>query len=391
MRADLLQLACVALSFVPALPSQNVTVPALLHGVEGGGSSNVPFGSSLACVYQCIYDAAELPWTGPRQIDGISLRADNGTPTAAGTAIAAKGYLDVSVKVSTTHRTSASASSVFEDNYGEDVTTVLSAVRMQLPAQPLVGVGPRPANVDLMFSSPWWYGLTPARGNQPPPGNLLVEIWVHAQPSGAYRLDGFGSCTAAASDFGNQGPGCAVPGVAGGPPVLESSPSMLAGSSFTWTVRNGPPNAPFLVAANLTNQGSLLGQTSLSLPFPLYDPANPNLPPPGVPMLRWPAPDCWLNIDPVATLFGLCDPAGTGVATVVLPAGRHLVGDTLFGQAILLVPTANPLQIVTTRGRQSTICGPLGVARIYAFYNSTATPPTSGAVQYGLGLVFEVR
>lgn len=212
------------------------------------------------------------------------------------------------------------------------------------------------------------------------------------------KLGNLGGCVAVASDFGNQGPACTVPpapGAPGGLPTLATSTSMQAGGAFTWTLTNGPANAPFLVAVNLTNQGGLYGQATLPLPYPLFDPANPSLPPPGIPALRWPAADCWFNINPVATVFSVCDAAGTGNITTMMPAGRQFVGLTLFGQAIVHSQTANPLQIVTTKGRQSTICGPLGVARIYAFYNGTGNPapppPTSGAAQYGQGMVFEVR
>lgn len=371
------------------LPGQNPTVPAALQGTEGNGSSSVPFGSSLACVYQCLYDAAELPWSGPRLISGIALRADNGTPLAAGTAIAAKGWLDVSVRISTTYRTAATASAVFAENRGEDSTLVLSMARIQLPAQPAQGIGPRPANIDLMFQTPWFYGLTPARPNQPPPDSLLLEILVHSQPAGSYRLDNLGSCLAAAADFGNQGPACTVPGAAG-QPALTTDPSMLAGSPFTWTVANAPANAPYVLFGALTSQGVLYGNPAYSLPYPLFDPSNPTQPSAAFAALRYAAPDCWFNLDPATTIFGVCDASGTGTLTVALPAGRTNVGLTLFGQALILAPTANALQMVTTKGRQSTICGPLGVARIHAFHSS-ATPPTSGAVAYGQAAIFEVR
>ncbi|MDO8349061.1 MAG: hypothetical protein Q7T30_02410, partial [Planctomycetota bacterium] len=107
-------------AFVGSLAAQNVTVPAVMNGVEGGGGTSIPFGSNLACRFQCVYDAQELPWTGPRMISGISLRADNGTPTTPGAAMPAKGYIDISVLMSTTHVSSATASGTFEDNYGED-------------------------------------------------------------------------------------------------------------------------------------------------------------------------------------------------------------------------------------------------------------------------------
>ena len=41
-----------------AVTAQSLTVPSSLAGVEGGSATNVPFGSNLACRYQCIYDAS---------------------------------------------------------------------------------------------------------------------------------------------------------------------------------------------------------------------------------------------------------------------------------------------------------------------------------------------
>lgn len=375
------------------LAAQNVTVPAALAGVEGGGGTGIPFGSNLACRYQCIYDAAELPWSGPRQINGISLRADNGTPAAPGAPIAAKGWIDISVLMSTTHANSATASATFEANHGEDWSWALAGGRIQLPAQAAAPVGPRPANIDLLFPTPWFYGLTPARNGQPPPQNLLVEIWIHAQPAGSYRIDNLGGCFAPVSNFGNQGPACLTPG---NPlPTLSTDASMLAGSTFTWSIANGPANAPFVLAIALTNQGGLYGQSAYPLPYPMFDPLNPSQPSAALAALHWSAPDCWFNLDPATTLFGVCDSAGAGALVTNLPAGRQHVGLTLFGQGYVYSQTANPLQVITTLGRSSTICGPLGVTRIYAFYNGSGTPPppapTSGSLQPGLGMVFEVR
>jgi hypothetical protein len=77
-----------------------------------------------------------------------------------------------------------------------------------------------------------------------------------------------------------------------------------------------------------------------------------------------------------------------------LPKGRQFVGTTFHAQAIVLAPTANPLRLITSRGFSSTICGPLGVTRIYAFYNGATVPPppqpTFGQLQYGVGLIFDV-
>ncbi len=378
-----------------SLAAQGVTVPATLNGVEGGSGTNIPFGSNQACRYQCLYDAAELPWSGPRVITGISIRADNGSPTLQGLAQAAKGYVELSVLLSTTSVDAAGMAGNFEANRGADATWVLRNERIMLPAQLVTpSPGPRPANIDLTFPVPWVFGLTPFRPNQPAPANLLVELWIVSQPSGAYRIDNLSGCQAVGVDFGNQDPACFVPGASQGP-VLTTSTSMSAGGSFSWGIAHAPANAPFLVSVNATNQGGLFGQPALALPYPLFDPSQPNLPPPGLPALRWSAPGCWLNLDPIGNFVGVADASGSGSIVTTIPAGRQYVGLTLYGQALAFAPTANQLGLVTTRGRHSTVCGPLGVARNYAFYNATGTPtptpPTSGTVQQGVGMVFDVR
>ena len=370
--------------------AQNVTVPAVMDGVEGGGGTNIPFGSNLACRYQVLYDAQELPWSGPRVITGISLRPDFAPP---GAPMASKQYLDVSVLVSTSPRTAADASSTFADNYGSDATWVAVHQLVQLPAQPAVAAGPRPANLHFWFTQPWAYGLTPAIGTQPPPTSLLVEIWIHAQPSGAYRIDNLGGCMAPVATFGAPGPLCTVPGK---PPIeLTSDVSMLAGSAYGWHVANADANVPFLLGIGATNTGNLLGVPSLPLPVPLFDPGNPALPSPGLAFLGYPAPDCWLAIDPLLWLGGTCDAQGVGSVISSIPAGRDVVGSTWFAQALVIAPTANPLRLLTSVGRHATVCGPLGVARIFAFYDGAAVPPQplplAGSAQYGVGPVIEVH
>ena len=94
MRPDPLRLFAAAL-LAASLASQD-TVPQGMLGVEGGGGTGIPFGGSQACRYQVVYDAEELPWSGPRVINGIRIRPDFNS----GAATPAKGFLDVSVLVS---------------------------------------------------------------------------------------------------------------------------------------------------------------------------------------------------------------------------------------------------------------------------------------------------
>ena len=88
------------------------------------------------------------------------------------------------------------------------------------------------------------------------------------------------------------------------------------------------------------------------------------------------------------------DSAGVGLVSSILPAGAQYVGTTLYAQAIVYAQTVNPLQFVTSLGRQTTVCGPLGVARVFKFYNGAAvpapSPPDVGTRTLGVGLVIEV-
>lgn len=390
MRSELLRVSTVLAAAAASLCGQTAVVPGVMAGVEGGGGTSIPFGSNLPCRYQVIYDAEELPWTGPRIVTGISLRPDQNT-TPAGSA--AKGFLVVSVLMSTTARDSVSMSSTFEDNYGTDATWVMVQQPVQLPAQPASTTGPLPANIHFGFSVPWAYAMTPV-GTDQPARNLLVEIWIHSQPSGAYRIDNLTGCTAPTASFGNLDPALCAP--AGGVAVeLGADTTMLAGSSFSWRVTHAPPSTPFLVGLNLTLNDGLLGQTMWPLPYPMFDLTNPALPSPALTVLGWPAPGCWLNVNPLVWLPGIADAAGVGSAVGLIPPGRSSVGVTYYAQVLAFSATANPLHMITSLGRQSTVCGPLGVTRCFAYYNPQATPPqpvpTDGSVQYGVGPVIELQ
>jgi hypothetical protein len=387
---SLLRAACVScLTALPAL-AQAATVPAALAGAEGGSASSIPFGTNQPVRYQCVYDGSELPWSGPRVVNVLSLRADNTDPLT--TTFAAKSFVVMTLLVSTTSVRAENASGEFAQNHGSDVTTVFANVPFMLPAQP-PQPGVRAANIDLVLPAPWIFGLTPVRGGQnPPPGGFVLELLIHSQPAGAYRIDNVGGCISPTAPFGNVGPACGLQ--PNSPLTVTTAPgaSMQAGSPFTWTVANAPPNAPVMLLLNITSQGLLLNNAALAVPYPLFDPQNPSLPPPAlaqlVPGLGYGAPDCWLNLVPAAMLFGLADAAGTVNFVTQVGGGRQTVGMSLFAQAAAQAQTVNPLLLITSAGRQATVCGPLGVARIYAVGSTTAT---SGQRSLGQGAVIELR
>jgi hypothetical protein len=105
-------------------------------------------------------------------------------------------------------------------------------------------------------------------------------------------------------------------------------------------------------------------------------------------VLRFGAPDCWLNLDPAVTLSAMASSAGVATFSLSIPANRGLVGVSLFAQALAYSQTANALLLTTSSGQQSTVCGPLSVTRIYSFGSATAA---TGQIGIGQGAVLEVR
>ena len=385
MRIDQLSLV-VALATLCATATSQDVVPASMDGVEGGGGTNIPFGSGLECRYQCLYEVGALPWTGPRALTGMRIRPDfnNGSATPA------KGFLTISIRLSTSSRTVTSISSAFDQNHGVDATWVVVDRVVQLPAQPVIAppaTGPRPANIEFAFDAPWFYGLTPYTQDQPAPDSLLVEIWIKQQPNGSYRVDNLSNCSSQQASFGALDASCADNGMQ---VELTSGETMLAGASYTWTIGQAPPTTGVFLTLDLSNDGGLLGNPGWPLPYPMFDPANPSQPSQAFSVFGQSAPGCYMNVSPALLLGGITDASGVATISSALPAGSQYVGTTFYGQAIVLAPSANPLRMITSLGHESTVCGPLGVARIYQFYDAGNDPlPTAGNVSTGVGMVLE--
>jgi hypothetical protein len=380
--------AAVALAHV-ALAQGGAVVPSAQAGVEGGSGTSIPFGFSQPARFMCIYDAEELPFSGPRAINVVSFRADNDNPGT--TTFPAKGFVVVTLKLSTSTVKAESASSVFDDNHGADLTTVLYQVPVMLPAQPVQASGSRAANIDFVLPTPWFYGLTQVRPNEPPPDSLVVELQIHSQPAGSYRLDALGNCSSNITQFGNIGPSCFHVDTSANPSAqpltVVPGPSLQAGVGYSWDVNHGEPNSAVLLMFDVMGQTTFLGQP---LPLALFDPADPTLPNPNLTgvVLNYPAADCYINVPAVTTLLGVGDANGNTRFTVNMPAGRRFVGMSFRAQAIGYSQTANPMQLIASAGQEATVCGPLGVARIYQFGSATIA---SGQLSRGQGAVIELR
>ena len=362
--------AALLLGLDPGAPGQGLVAPASLWDVEGSTGTGIPFGLDREVRLQCIYDADELAFSGPRMIQKLVMRADFSSDPGR-EEYPVKQFLVLHLAMSTTEVQAWNASTTFADNYGTDFTPVIQDARISLPAQPPLATGPRPFNIELPFDQPWFYAATPVRGSGPAPGGLLFDMRITVQPRGSYRLDVPGGCSGDPMYFGNLGAAC-VTSPNGRPLSIEAPASMMSGGSLTYTVRELPPGAPFALALALTDQGDWFGN-----PLP-YDLSG---------YLQG-APGCWINVPWQAVLLGQADPAGVGTLSFAIPLGRNHVGSSLFAQAICRDLAANQLLHVTSQGLRSTICGPLGISRIYNVGDAWAE---TGQRSIGVAPVIELR
>ena len=350
--------------------AQSSVIPQSMAGVEGEPGTSIPFGLDRQVRLQCIYEGDELPFAGPRMIQKLVLRADDSTDPGRDQ-YPVKQYLVLHLAMSSTDVLAWDASSTFAENYGSDFRPVIEDARISLPAQPPLPGGPRPFNIELPFDEPWFYLGTPVRDGRTVPTGLLFDMRVTVQPRGSYRLDVTGTCSSEPTLFGAIGAAC-VTSPGGNPLSLQATMSMISGGSVSYTVREMPPDAPFAVALALTDQGDWLGNP---LPFDLST------------YLQG-APGCWIHVPWQAVLLGQADPTGTGILTFSIPLGRNYVGTTLYAQAICQDLAANQLLHVASQGLRSTVCGPLGVSRIYNVGNAWAE---SGQRSIGVAPVIELR
>ncbi|MEZ5966244.1 MAG: hypothetical protein R3F56_20580 [Planctomycetota bacterium] len=362
--------ACCVVALVAGLAaahaSAQVYLPRSMATQEGGASTALPFGIDQPLRMLSIYDHDEVPWSAPTLVSALDLRADNDVPNS--TQFAAKQYIDMWVVMSTAGRTSATASTTFDDNHGLDRVVVYSG-RLALPAQPATAQAPRPCNIAIPFSQPFYFDLSPIRGPQPRNPGLAVEIVVNLQPTGDYRLDLPVQCNSTITSFGQRGPACQTG--RGAPLTIAPNSSIQAGDRITYTVANMPSMAPFVVAIGSQPGVGMWGQ--LPLPFPLAS---------------FGAPDCFINTDWMMVSPALADQAGQGQVSYPLPSNRNLVGRTLHAQALCRDLAANPFLHVTSLGVSATVCGPLAVARVVYVGGARAQ---QGAVSYGAAFIMCAR
>lgn len=364
--AKMLGVVIVFMAGGGAAATAQAYVPRLMANQEGGGSTAIPFGLNQPMRVLSVYDAEELPWTGPTLVTALDLRADNSVPNV--TTFAAKQFIDMWVVMSTAAVRSDAASATFDDNHGLDRAVVFSN-RLALPAQPPSAQVPRPCNITIQWGQPFFFDLSPVRGPAPRRPGLAVEIVVNLQPAGDYRLDSPLECTSTITNFGSSGPACLTS--RGSPLTISTNASIKAGERITYTVANMPAAAPFAVVIGAQPGIGYWGQ--LPLPYPLAGLG---------------ATDCYINTDWLLATPALADQAGSGQVSHALPRGRNLVGRSIHAQALCRDLSANRFLYVTSLGVSASVCGPLGVARV-SFVGGAQV--RQGSVSYGSGFVMCVR
>jgi hypothetical protein len=366
--APSLSLAGAAVVLLGTAGAQAPIAPKSFATVEGLSGSSLPFGTNQPVRFQCIYDNEDLPFSGPVLVRGVGIRANHDhDPNLA---FAQKEFFYLHVLVSTTSLKAVETTTEFSRNHGRDLQQVLTGGRISLPPQPAQPVGPRPCNVRLPFQTPVFFDLTPYRLPGQRPSSFVLDLLVEISPNTqAYDVDTPFLCSSQIVPFGVIGPQCVT---SRGTPrrhlTIASSDSVKAGGSITFTVGEMPDQALFGVMIGTTDTGTWRG---LTLPV--------DLTPLG-------AAGCYVLTDWIHTAVAVGDSTGQGRASFSIPSGREFVGGRLYAQAICRDLSSNPLFYVTSLGVRTTVCGPVGVARIFALGDHAAR---YGQRTYGSGLIVE--
>jgi hypothetical protein len=153
---SLLALCCC----VTAHAAQQLVVPNNLVNTEGNTSNSDLFINGIARMVQ-VYSASEFSSFGAPilRIDGVSFRAESGTGPVG-------GVWNINVFLGTTPRSPDALSLVFDENLGAD--SIVARAGPWGFAAVNDSVNPRPFDVDIAFTTPFFY--------EPASGNLALSI-----------------------------------------------------------------------------------------------------------------------------------------------------------------------------------------------------------------------
>lgn len=318
-----------------------------------GASNNVwPFASYDKWTYQQVHDDL----TGrPRMISQLCFRGDgyygdNPQPTT----------LSLTLRLSSTTVTSATATGVFASNHGADLTEVLTAATVNWSAPPSPPLHPRLFLFPLSFpAKPFLYKNTPG---------LCWEVRIHSRSGNPDNFDSAGPNQYPA--YGMFGTGCLATGQT---KTGECQSNLKIGPSTNWDYTTDG----LYLAAN--QAGVVLIGHSDKLYGPISLPLD--LTPIGI-------PGCSLYTSILLTVGGLTDSAGklsTQASPLQIPFNPILCGQRVFSQCLALDPGRTPVALVFTNGCENFFHpNQMPVTRILDYSSDQATSTTRILRQEGL-------
>ena len=317
-------------------------VPKATAKIDASNSTAWPFGLGLPSRMQGLYHPS-LFATKPPAIKSIAFRAQGKQ------SLLAKKGVELEIRLSTSPRGPWNLDKSFSKNVGLDERIVFKKRRIDLPAS-ASRLSPQAFLVRFPLDSAFAY--------QQSKGSLLVEIRVHAIPTGAYELDA--SYTECARHVTIGKPCGSFSQLPGGGVAVSKGSTTQCGSQTTdpflsYTLRGGHPGG---VALHLLSSQKLVAQATL------------------------PLGGCALWIAPEFSLPLTLDKAGE--ARINYPL-QLLHGKKSFYSQFLSVDLGLT-SIRSTQALQTRLGGWDAIARIVAIGKSDAT---SGFVQPGASWVLE--
>ncbi|MCA8974082.1 MAG: hypothetical protein KDC98_05135 [Planctomycetes bacterium] len=305
----------LSLTFVTSLTAQSTQpVPAHADAVDGQRSQALPFGK-LGFRTQILIDAASVATT-QAVLTGIRFRADRASSPQA-----ARSLPNVTVSLSHSSVGLGGLQTTFASNVTGAATQVFSGT-VSLPAQATGYDGPMGWDTVITFPTP--YVFTSSMGD------LLIDIVGNNAAGGSsfYYLDAM------------QGGGSATTyGVAGDNPSFDSLQVLATVNSSATPRLFSPGNTiEFNSMLGWTHPAGFMGIGFAALPAP-YD-----LGPLGAPTHSiYVSPLAYVPHSWQSTFIGWLS-----MANVPVPGAPSFVGLRLYGQSMLLDPTANALGVLTS-------------------------------------------
>lgn len=347
------QVLPLAFCVTPLAAQGPLVAPLGYASVEGEANDRYLIGRKNLGRIMDVYGKDTLPQAirNATPIQSIALRAD-GTSLSK-TYASKKVYIDL--YISTTRIGPQSVSKEFEAFHGTDFCQVQGQT-CSFPFLAAASSAPRDfiGNV-IPFNHPWYYDMSPRRGEGDAEGLVLDFRIVNKWSSPIdYNLDASGFCRSSDTHFGQAATCFSSAGKTLG---IRTAPYSYGGGRLTTYVSNVIPGYTALLGVRI---GPRSGMPPLQLP---------------------PASGCYLNIVPqfIQTQLG----SSQGTANFVFPIPRDPRAVNLEVHLQAAVFDVNTVaSYYTSQGLSTRVCGPHHVAQLSERSSHMAT--TASANIYGL-------